>query len=369
MSKIETVTVRLDSPAENRSYSIHIGPNLLTRGDLLAPHFPAGRAAIVTNTTVAPLYLQTLQKTLADSEIESFAIILPDGEQYKNQDTLQQIYTALLEHRCERRTPLIALGGGVVGDLTGFAAATYLRGVPFVQIPTTLLAQVDSSVGGKTGINHPLGKNMIGAFYQPRLVLADSNTLDTLPDRELRAGLAEVIKYGLIHDAAFFDWLTQHIEALLAREKPALGHAICRSCEIKAEIVSLDERESGMRALLNLGHTFGHAIENAMGYGTWLHGEAVAAGTLMAADLSCRLQRISSETVERIRQLYRQASLPLQGPCIPVQRYLELMQLDKKVEGGNLRFVLLDRIGQATVVKNVSAAALIETLLACDADG
>ncbi|HNO74019.1 MAG TPA: 3-dehydroquinate synthase [Nitrosomonas mobilis] len=368
MNKIETVTVELDNPTENRSYPIHIGQGLLTQGDLLAPHFPAGRAAIVTNTTVAPLYLQVLQTTLADRGIESFAIILPDGEQYKNQENLQQIFTALLEHRCERKTPLIALGGGVVGDLTGFAAATYLRGVPFIQIPTTLLAQVDSSVGGKTGINHPLGKNMIGAFYQPRLVLADSDTLDTLADRELRAGLAEVIKYGLIHDLAFFDWLTQHIQALLAREKPALRHAIRRSCEIKAEIVSLDERESGMRALLNLGHTFGHAIENAMGYGVWLHGEAVAAGTMMAADLSCRLQRISSQEVERIRHLYRQAGLPLGGPRMTTQRYLELMQLDKKVESGNIRFILLDQIGRSALVDNVPTTALVESLVACGAD-
>ena len=368
MNKIETVSVVLDGPIENRNYPIHIGQGSLTRGDLLAPYFPARRAAIVTNTTVAPLYLQTLQTTLADNGIDSFAIILPDGEQYKNQDTLQQIFTALLEHRCERKTPLIALGGGVVGDLTGFAAATYLRGVPFIQIPTTLLAQVDSSVGGKTGINHPLGKNMIGAFYQPQLVLTDSATLDTLPDRELRAGLAEVIKYGLIYDVVFFDWLTQHIRALLARDSQALSHAIRRSCEIKAEIVSLDERESGIRALLNLGHTFGHAIENAMGYGTWLHGEAVAAGMLMAADLSCRLQRISPQDVERIRHLYQQADLPRQGPQIAAQRYLELMQMDKKVESGHVRFVLLDKIGHAALVDDVPSSLLVETLITCGAD-
>lgn len=367
MNTIETVTVELNNPIESRSYPIYIGKDLLARGDLLAPHFPAGRAAIVTNTTVAPLYLQILQTTLTDRGIKSFAIILPDGEQYKNQDTLQTIFTALLEHRCERKTPLIALGGGVIGDLTGFAAATYLRGVPFIQIPTTLLAQVDSSVGGKTGINHPLGKNMMGAFYQPRLVLADSATLDTLPDRELRAGLAEVIKYGLIHDATFFDWLTQHIQALQVREKTAMSHAIRRSCEVKAEIVSLDERENGMRALLNLGHTFGHAIENAMGYGAWLHGEAVAVGTIMAADLSCRLQRITSQDVERIRLLYRQAGLPLEGPRIPVQRYLELMQLDKKVESGHIRFILLDKIGQAALVDDVPINTLVETLVACGA--
>ncbi len=369
MNKIETVNVVLDGTTENRSYPIHIGAGLLTQESLLASYFPGRRAAIVTNTTVAPLYLQTLQSTLTNNGIESFAIILPDGERYKNQETLQQIYTELLQHRCERKTPLIALGGGVIGDLTGFAAATYLRGVPFIQVPTTLLAQVDSSVGGKTGINHPLGKNMIGAFYQPQLVLADSATLDTLLDRELRAGLAEVIKYGLIYDSVFFDWLEQHIQALLTRDRKALNHAIRRSCEIKAEIVSLDERESGVRAWLNLGHTFGHAIENAMGYGAWLHGEAVAAGTMMAADLSCRLQRITSQDVDRIRCLYQQAGLPLEGPRITPQRYLELMQLDKKVEGGNIRFILLDKIGQASVVDDVPSALLKETLAASSASG
>ncbi|MDT8363518.1 MAG: 3-dehydroquinate synthase [Nitrosomonas sp.] len=367
MNKIETVSVILDNAIGDRSYPIHIGQGLLTRGDLLASQFPGRRAAIVTNTTVGPLYLKTLQTTLADSGVESFTIILADGEQYKHQDTLHQIFTALLEHHCERKTPLIALGGGVVGDLTGFAAATYLRGVPFIQIPTTLLAQVDSSVGGKTGINHPLGKNMIGAFYQPRLVLADSDTLESLPDRELRAGLAEVIKYGLIYDVVFFDWLTQHIKALLARDRQMLNHAIRRSCEIKAEIVSLDERESGTRALLNLGHTFGHAIENAMGYGTWLHGEAVAAGTMMAADLSCRLQRITPQDVERICHLYQQVGLPIEGPRIAARRYLELMQRDKKVESGNVRFVLFDKIGQAALVDNVPSALLVETLIACGA--
>ncbi|MCE7917105.1 MAG: 3-dehydroquinate synthase, partial [Nitrosomonas sp. PRO5] len=338
---MESIEVALDALLENRSYSIHIGQGLLSRMDLLLPHLPGKKAAIVTNTTIAPLYLEKLRSALAEHHVETFAIILPDGEQYKNWETLNLIFDALLEHRCERRTPLIALGGGVVGDLTGFAAATYLRGVPFIQIPTTLLAQVDSSVGGKTGINHPLGKNMIGAFYQPQLVLTDSATLTTLPDRELRAGIAEIIKYGLIHDADFFDWLEHHMKRLLARESDAVNYAIRRSCEIKAEIVSLDERESGLRALLNLGHTFGHAIENAMGYGAWLHGEAVAAGTLMAADLSRRLQRITSQEVDRIRHLFENAGLPVKGPRISPERYLESMQLDKKVKEGAIRFILL----------------------------
>lgn len=368
MNTIESVEVALDALPESRSYSIHIGQGLLSRMDLLLPHLPGKKAAIVTNTTIAPLYLEKLRNALAEHHVETFAIILPDGEQYKNWETLNLIFDALLEHRCERRTPLIALGGGVIGDLTGFAAATYLRGVPFIQIPTTLLAQVDSSVGGKTGINHPLGKNMIGAFYQPQLVLTDSATLNTLPDRELRAGIAEVIKYGLIHDADFFDWLEHHMQRLLAREPEAMNYAIRHSCEIKAEIVSLDERESGLRALLNLGHTFGHAIENAMGYGAWLHGEAVAAGTLMAADLSWRLQRITAQEVNRIRCLFEHTGLPVKGPRITPERYLESMQLDKKVKEGTIRFILLDGIGKASPGETVPIPLLLETLSACVAD-
>lgn len=369
MNSIESVAVKLEACKEDRSYSIHIGQSLLTQIDLLLPHIPKRKAAIVTNTTVAPLYLDTLRTTLGDNGVETFAVILPDGESYKNWETLNLVFDALLKHRCERKTPLIALGGGVIGDLTGFAAAIYLRGVPFIQLPTTLLAQVDSSVGGKTGINHPLGKNMIGAFYQPQLVLADSSTLTTLPDRELRAGLAEVIKYGLIYDANFFDWLEQNITRLLARDADAINHAIRRSCEIKAEIVSLDERESGLRALLNLGHTFGHAIENAMGYGTWLHGEAVAAGTIMAANLSRRLRQISQQEVERIESLFRQAELPVRGPRIDPERYLESMQLDKKVEGGAIRFILLKRIGEAMLADNIPTELLSETLSICVTDG
>ncbi|HZW25895.1 MAG TPA: 3-dehydroquinate synthase, partial [Gallionella sp.] len=286
---MQTLTVGLGE----RSYPIHIGSGLLERSDLLLAHLPRKRAAIVTNTTVAPLYLAKLQQALSSIGVSSVPVILPDGEEYKTGETLNLIYDALLQNRCERSTPLIAVGGGVVGDMTGYAAATYLRGVPFIQIPTTLLAQVDSSVGGKTGINHPLGKNMIGAFYQPQLVLADTDTLNTLPDKELSAGIAEVIKYGLIRDLPFLEWLERNMEKLLARDTAALQYAIARSCENKAEVVAADERESGERALLNLGHTFGHAIESGMGYGNWLHGEGVAAGTIMAADLSQRLGWIS----------------------------------------------------------------------------
>ncbi len=281
---MQTLTVGLGE----RSYPIHIGSGLLDQAALLLPAVPRKRAAIVSNTTVAPLYMGRLRLTLQSFGISSEEIILPDGEAFKNFETLNLIYDALLGKRCERSTPLIALGGGVVGDLTGYAAATYLRGVPFIQIPTTLLAQVDSSVGGKTGINHPLGKNMMGAFYQPQLVLADIDTLNTLPDKELAAGLAEVIKYGLIRDLPFLAWLEQNIDKLMARDTAALQYAIARSCQNKAEVVAADESESGERALLNLGHTFGHAIESGMGYGNWLHGESVAAGTVMAADLSQR---------------------------------------------------------------------------------
>ena len=293
-----------------RSYPIHIGGGLLSRAELLQPALPRKRTAIVTNTTVAPLYLERLRQTLKSIDVSSLPIVLPDGEEYKNYETLNMIYDALLANRCERSTPLIALGGGVIGDLTGYAAATYLRGVPFIQIPTTLLAQVDSSVGGKTGINHPLGKNMIGAFYQPQLVLADTDTLNTLPDNELAAGIAEVIKYGLIRDLPFFEWLERNIDKLLARDTEAMQYTIERSCRNKAEVVAADERESGERALLNLGHTFGHAIESGMGYGNWLHGEGVAAGTVMAADLSQRLGWIGTQDVARIRSLFERAGLP-----------------------------------------------------------
>jgi 3-dehydroquinate synthase len=358
---MQTLTVGLGE----RSYPIHLGNSLLDRAELLQVHVPRKRVAIVSNTTVAPLYLTKLQHTLQETGIESETIILPDGEKYKNSDTLNLIYDALLKNRCERTTPLIALGGGVVGDMTGFAAATYLRGVPFIQIPTTLLAQVDSSVGGKTGINHPLGKNMIGAFYQPQLVLADTDTLNTLPDKELSSGIAEVIKYGLIRDLPFLEWLEKNIEKLRARDTAALQYAIARSCQNKAEVVAADERESGERALLNLGHTFGHAIESGVGYGVWLHGECVAAGIVMAADLSNRLGWISAQDIERIRSLLGRAGLPVASPDLGVDKYLEMMGLDKKVEGGKMRFVLLKQVGHAAVYGDVPSELLRQTLKAC----
>ena len=358
---MQTLTVGL----QERSYPIHIGSGLLLDSGLLSPHIPGKRAAIVTNTTVAPLYLEKLQRTLAQTGVESLPIVLPDGEKYKTSETLNLIYDALLASRCERKTPLIALGGGVIGDMTGFAAATYLRGVPFIQIPTTLLSQVDSSVGGKTGINHPLGKNMIGAFYQPRLVLADIGTLDTLPDNELSAGLAEVIKYGLIRDLPFLEWLEQNMEKLLARDRDALQHAVLRSCENKAEVVAADERESGERALLNLGHTFGHAIETGMGYGVWLHGEAVAAGTVMAAELSSRLGWLSDKDVARVRALLQRAGLPVASPDLGMEKYLDYMGHDKKVEGGMLRFVLLRQLGKAELTGDVPRDLIEKTIAAC----
>lgn len=358
---MQTLTVGL----EERSYPIHIGSGLLGQAKLLQSCLPRKRVAIVTNTTVAPLYLDKLLQTLQAIDVAAIPIILPDGEEYKNAATLNLIYDALLSSHCERSTPLIALGGGVVGDMTGYAAATYLRGVPFIQVPTTLLAQVDSSVGGKTGINHPLGKNMIGAFYQPQLVLADTDTLNTLPDNELSAGLAEVIKYGLIRDLPFLEWLEPNMGKLLARDNAALQYAIARSCRNKAEVVAADERESGERALLNLGHTFGHAIESGMGYGNWLHGEGVAAGTVMAADLSQRMGWISVQDVARIRNLLKQAGLPVVAPDLGTGKYLELMELDKKVEDGKMRFVLLKSLGRAVVYGDVPPELLRQTLEAC----
>jgi len=362
---MQTLTVGL----AERSYPIYIGSDLLGCAELLLPHLPHKRAAVVTNTTVAPLYLEPLRAMLQAHGVDMIPIILPDGEQYKNSETLGLIYDALLSHRCERNTPLIALGGGVIGDMTGYAAATYLRGVPFIQIPTTLLAQVDSSVGGKTGINHPLGKNMIGAFYQPQVVLADITTLNTLKDQELRAGIAEVIKYGLIRDLSFFEWLEQNMEKLLARDADALQYAITRSCQNKAEVVAADERENGERALLNLGHTFGHAIETGMGYGVWLHGEAVAAGTIMAADLSCRLGWLSKEDAVRIQSLFQRAGLPVAAPDLGVEKYLQLMGLDKKVVGGKIRFVLLKSIGSAVICGSVEPKLVRQTLVANSANG
>jgi 3-dehydroquinate synthase len=341
-----------------RSYPIHIGADLLDRPELLRPHLRHPRAAIVSNDVVGPLYLGRLQRCLAEAGVAALAITVPDGEAHKNWATLNHILDTLLQQRCERTTTLIALGGGVIGDLTGFAAAIYLRGVPYIQVPTTLLAQVDSSVGGKTGINHPLGKNMIGAFYQPKLVLADTATLTTLPERELAAGLAEVIKYGLILDAGFFQWLEANIAQLTARDPEALAYAIRRCCEVKAQVVAGDERESGARALLNLGHTFGHAIEAGLTYGTWLHGEAVAAGVVMAARLSQRMGLLAQPEVERVESLLSRANLPVRPPALGVERYLELMGMDKKVEGGKLRLILLRRIGEAFVTSEFPESEL-----------
>ena len=353
-------TLRVELGA--RAYPIHIGEHLLSDGGLLKPHLDLPKVAIVTNTTVAPLYLGALSEALHSQGVEAISIVLEDGERYKDWTTLNRIYDALLERRCDRRTTLIALGGGVIGDLAGFAAATYMRGIPFVQVPTTLLAQVDSSIGGKTGINHPLGKNMIGAFYQPRLVLADTAVLASLPARELSAGLAEVIKHGLIRDAGFVAWLEQNVERLRACDAQALAHAVRRCCEIKAEVVAEDERETGVRALLNFGHTFGHAIESGLGYGAWLHGEAVAAGMVMAADLSCRLGYLAQADVDRIVALLRRAGLPVAQPGLAPERLLELMMVDKKTEAGKLRFVLLDRIGAASIRAEVPAEELHQVL-------
>ncbi len=363
----ETIMQTLKVGLADRSYPIHIGCDLLERADLLLKFLPNQRATIISNTTVAPLYLERLTAALTKHGVQVSNVVLPDGESYKNSESLNLIYSALLEARCERTTPLIALGGGVIGDMTGYAAATYLRGVPFIQIPTTLLSQVDSSVGGKTGINHPLGKNMIGAFYQPLVVLADIKTLNTLPDRELKAGLAEVIKYGLIRDLPFLAWLESNMGKLLTRDVEALQYAIARSCQNKADVVGVDERESGERALLNLGHTFGHAVENAMGYGVWLHGEAVAAGTMMAVDLSRRMGWLTEQDVIRVRTLFERAGLPTVAPQLGLERYLDLMGLDKKVTNGKIRFVLLKALGDAVITNEVPQALLAQTLEACSA--
>ena len=345
-----------------RSYPIVIDAGLIAKPDDILERLAQKRVAVITNTTVAALYLQDLTSMLGRAGVETVHVVLPDGEEHKNWQTLNRIFDVLLENRCERSTTIIALGGGVIGDLAGFAAATYQRGVPYIQVPTTLLAQVDSSVGGKTAINHPLGKNMIGAFYQPRLVLSDISTLQTLPERELCAGLAEVIKYGLILDGQFFAWLESNIDALRARDPEALAYALQRSCECKAAIVAADERETGKRALLNLGHTFGHAIETGLGYGKWLHGEAVAAGTLLAARLSERMGRLSGEQVKRIAAMFARAGLPTEAPALGEARYLELMGHDKKVLNGRLRLVLLASIGQAEVSSDFDQAALREVL-------
>ena len=344
-----------------RSYPIYIGQNLLSQAELLINHISGKQTLIVTNETVAPLYLAKIEKMLTGVDYQS--VILPDGEKYKNLDVLNKIFDALLTHKFDRSVTLIALGGGVVGDMTGFAAATYQRGVDFIQIPTTLLSQVDSSVGGKTGVNHALGKNMIGAFHQPKCVIADTDTLNTLEDKELSAGIAEVIKYGLLGDKDFFQWLESNVEKLLAREPQALAYGIERSCQDKADIVAADEKESGQRALLNLGHTFGHAIETSVGYGQWLHGEAVGTGMVMAADMSHRLGWISQADVEKTVDLIKRANLPLNLPAhLNKNDFLELMMRDKKSLGGKIRLVLLKAIGQAIISDNYSEEKLNETL-------
>ena len=363
-SMIEQSRIQLNVSLGERSYPITIGAGLLSDPGLLAQHIGGRHVAIVTNTTVAPLYLARVAEPLRAAGREVHEVVLPDGEAYKTWASLMQVFDALLAAKCDRKTTLVALGGGVIGDLTGFAAASYMRGVPFVQIPTTLLSQVDSSVGGKTGLNHPLGKNMIGAFYQPRAVLADTATLHTLPARELSAGLAEVIKHGAIIDAEFFGWIEHNIGKLMARDAQALAHAISRSCEIKADVVRQDEREGGLRAILNFGHTFGHAIEAGLGYGQWLHGEAVGCGMVMAADLSQRAGLIDVAAVERVRALVQAAGLPVRAPDLGTARWLELMEVDKKNEGGAIKFILLKPLG-APSIQSVPQELLLATLAAC----
>ena len=344
-----------------RSYPIYIGRKLLGDAERLKQHIPGNSALIVSNKTVAPLYLEQTRAMLSGLRHES--VILPDGEKYKNLDVLNQIYDALLANRLDRNTTVIALGGGVVGDMAGFAAASYQRGVHLIQIPTTLLSQVDSSVGGKTGVNHKLGKNMIGAFYQPRAVIADTDTLNTLPVRELSAGIAEVIKYGLICNAGFFSWLEHNIEKLLARETGALAYAIEVSCQTKADVVAADERESGKRALLNLGHTFGHAIENAMGYGEWLHGEAVGAGMCMAAEMSRQMGWMSDTDTRRVFSLIEKAKLPTRAPNkLSSEQFLSLMAVDKKVLDGVLRLVLMKGIGESVGTSDYSHDQLVQAI-------
>jgi 3-dehydroquinate synthase len=346
---------------DDRSYPIYIGSGLLSCPELLTQHIKSKQVLVVTNETIAPLYLDVILKNLQGYIVET--VILPDGEQYKTLDFVAKIFDKLLAGKFSRNATLIALGGGVIGDMGGFAAACYQRGIPFLQIPTTLLAQVDSSVGGKTGVNHALGKNMIGAFYQPQCVIADADVLDTLDNRQLSAGLAEVIKYGLIRDAEFFVWLENNIDALLARDKQALAFAIERSCINKAEIVAEDETEAGIRATLNLGHTFGHAIETGIGYGQYLHGEAVAIGTCQAADLSRRRGWLNDEDVTRIIALFNKAKLPVNPPEeIDAQRFLELMAVDKKNVDGQIRLILLKKIGEATLPVDVNQELLEVTL-------
>jgi len=355
---------RLDVDLGARSYPIYIGRDLLARGELFAPHLDGRQVLVVSNETVAPLYLAPVRAALGDFDVH--VVVLPDGERFKTLDTFAQVLDAAMRHRLARDAAVVALGGGVVGDLAGFAAACFQRGVRYLQVPTTLLAQVDSSVGGKTAVNHPGGKNMIGAFHQPACVVADTSVLETLPDRELAAGMAEVVKYGLICDPEFFVWIERNANALRGRDPQTLAHAVERSCVNKARLVSEDERESGARALLNLGHTFGHAIEAGLGFGEWLHGEAVAAGTCVAADLSARLGWLDPPEVERIRELFQRLGLPTAVPSsLGAERMLELMQVDKKVRAGRLRLVLLRAVGEACLTAEFDPRALDATLRHC----
>jgi 3-dehydroquinate synthase len=351
----------------SRSYPIYIGTNLLEQPALFEPHLKSSTTVfIVSNTTVAPLYAKTLTNTLSQLGKTVRLLELPDGESFKDWQHLQLIFDELLAHGADRQSMIVALGGGVVGDMAGFGAASFMRGIRFVQVPTTLLAQVDSSVGGKTGINHPLGKNMIGAFHQPVAVIADLNTLRTLPPRELSAGLAEVIKHGAIADADFLDWIEANTDALLACDTNAMAHAVLRSCEIKSAVVSADEREGGIRATLNFGHTFGHAIESGLGYGEWLHGEAVGCGMVMAADLSARLGQIGQADAQRLKRIIASMHLPIAPPKLGSQRFMELMQVDKKTEAGQIRYITLGSIGAARI-QQVPDATVIETLVATGA--
>ncbi len=359
---MQKLTVEL---GEQRSYPIYIGAGLLSNQSYFFPYIHGHQVCIVTNETIAPLYLDAIRSLLAD-KYQVDVVVLPDGEQYKQLDTVTQIYDCLLENKHNRTTTLIALGGGVVGDMTGFAAATYQRGVNFIQIPTTLLAQVDSSVGGKTGVNHPLGKNMIGAFHQPRAVIIDTDVLQTLPARELSAGVAEIIKYGLISDQTFYDWLEINVVSLMSLEQAVLVEAILKSCQNKADVVSADEREGGIRAILNFGHTFGHAIEAAQGYGNWLHGEAVATGMLVALDLSARMGWVDNSEVTRLKSLLDKSNLPVTVPVdMSNQQFLDIMAVDKKVLSGKLRLILLKSIGDAIVTEEASVVKITESIAAC----
>ncbi|CAL0311453.1 unnamed protein product [Lupinus luteus] len=362
------IPTTVDVDLGDRSYPIYIGSGLLNQPHLLQRHVHGKRVLVVTNNTVAPLYLDKVVDALTrdNQNVSVESVILPDGEQYKNMDTLMKVFDKAIESRLDRRSTFVALGGGVIGDMCGFAAASFLRGVNFIQIPTTVMAQVDSSVGGKTGINHHLGKNLIGAFYQPQCVLIDTDTLNTLPERELASGFAEVIKYGLIRDAEFFEWQEKNMQALLARDPNALAYAIKRSCENKAEVVSLDEKESGLRATLNLGHTFGHAIETGLGYGQWLHGEAVAAGTVMAVDMSYRLGWIDDSIVKRVGDILKQANLPTTPPeTVTMDIFRSVMAVDKKVADGLLRLILLKGpLGNCVFTGDYDRKALDDTLRA-----